>query len=697
MHPRLSAIIAAVLMILGTASFAYKTEIDNWVRDNSITVEDEEINVLGLQTNERWPVFIVDFDSGNSNWGKTEAEDLLIPYAANYFNQFTDDSTSLKIDVVEKLTIPEHGLEYYGKDFGIQRDSTSDGTHLPMELAKEVVEDHLNSLDWSKYDLDGDGWVDRLLILHTTIGQEEGGNSDRIWSHFTTFDEVIELPGDLKVGHYTMASLATGDSGFGTIIHEMLHQMGAYDLYPAHGSTNQYPWKGIGDWDIMANGNWNGGGVWPALPSASTIADISGGNHIEVETNWLNSVSGFCQGPKYILEPISEGGSSLRVPISQTEFIWIEYRDNSGYDAYLPGTGILVTYQDLTSGDFESNELNVNPDRPYLSVIEADGNSALKTGSNDGEAGDVFTNNSTFGSSGIVIRNHDGIVVQWKADVEINESAVINFSADNCRPDFFIEAPDHGVSLLPDEPIEFLMTSNEDCDLSHTLVSSDGRVLFSDTLSLIANQQQIVKMNFSRAGTTNSEVTISGTVSCLGTTFDIDTKLLTLARRPIETKFFGEIDAYRFSNIEIPIPTQGEGLQKFEMHLDGPLSRISEVEQQIDLEGEDILVLTIDPKGLLTPNMLVKGQIELIDSIGETWVIDVELKVEDKNSNGFQKLLTPGMTIATAFMLSSIWVVLGMRENKNKNQEIEQMENTTIVQLEKPVELDAWGRRMDEI
>ena len=204
-------------------------------------------------------------------------------------------------------------------------------------------------------------------------------------------------------------------------------------------------------------------------------------------------------------------------------------------------------------------------------------------------------------------------------------------------------------------------------------------------------------MNFSRAGTTNSEVTISGTVSCLDTTFDIDTKLLTLARRPIETKFFGETDAYRFSKVEIPIPTQGEGLQKFEMHLDGPLSRISEVEQQIDLEGEDILVLTIDPKGLLTPNMLVKGQIELIDSIGETWVIEVELKVEDKNSNGFQKLLTPGMTIATAFMLSSIWVVLGMRENKNKKQEIEQIENTTIVQLENPVELDAWGRRMDEI
>ena len=31
-----------------------------------------------------------------------------------------------------------------------------------------------------------------------------------------------------------MASLQTGTSGIGTIIHEMLHQMGAIDLYPVH-------------------------------------------------------------------------------------------------------------------------------------------------------------------------------------------------------------------------------------------------------------------------------------------------------------------------------------------------------------------------------------------------------------------------------------------------------------------------------
>ena len=259
MDPRISATIAGVLMLLGTISFAYNSEIDSWVRDNSIVIEDDEVTTLGLQTEEYWPVLIVDFEGGNSNWGKSEAEDILIPEASNYFDQFTNYNSNVQIDIIDKITIPEFGMEYYGKDYGIQRDSSSDGTHLPMILAKEVVQDQMNNVDWGKYDLNDDGWVDRLLILHTSIGQEEGGNSNRIWSHFTTFDEVLNLPNDIKAGHYTMASLGTGDSGFGTIIHEMLHQMGAYDLYPAHGSVNQYSWKGVGDWDIMANGNWNGG------------------------------------------------------------------------------------------------------------------------------------------------------------------------------------------------------------------------------------------------------------------------------------------------------------------------------------------------------------------------------------------------------------------------------------------------------
>ena len=86
-----------------------------------------------------------------------------------------------------------------------------------------------DSIDWSKYDLDNDGTVDRLMILHTAIGQETGGDSNRIWSHFAMFQKPIDLPNGIKSPHYAMASIGSGSSGFGTAMHEMLHQMGAYD------------------------------------------------------------------------------------------------------------------------------------------------------------------------------------------------------------------------------------------------------------------------------------------------------------------------------------------------------------------------------------------------------------------------------------------------------------------------------------
>ena len=158
----------------------------------------------------------------------------------------------------------------YGRD-DAGKDTGADGTFLPSLLAEEVVQRVRQDIDWSKYDLNGDGAIDRFMILHTTKGQEENpGLSNRIWSHYTSFEEPIDLGSGTTIGHYTMASLQTGTSGIGTIIHEMLHQMGAVDLYPVHDEVNSQSWKGPGDWDIMASGNWNGADDGRPCPSVRT-------------------------------------------------------------------------------------------------------------------------------------------------------------------------------------------------------------------------------------------------------------------------------------------------------------------------------------------------------------------------------------------------------------------------------------------
>ena len=701
MHPRVNAVIAVVLLLIGVLSLTFEERIDEWVKDNSIEIEKEEIDLLSLQEKENWPVLIVDFDAGNSNWGKVEADGLLIPRASDYFNQLTSSTTELEIDVYSTKTIPEYSMEHYGSDIGIQRDSSSDGTHLPMLLAKEVVNDQMEKVDWNKYDLDDDGWVDRLLILHTEIGQEEGGNSNRIWSHFTTFDDAIDLPDGLKVGHYTMASLGTGESGFGTMMHEMLHQLGAYDLYPSHGSINQHPWKGVGDWDIMANGNWNGGGKWPAIPTASTVSEIGGNTSIDVDMDWMYSGSQDCIGPRFIMDSISRGGSSLKIQLSDTEFLWIEYRDDFGFDSYLPGSGILVTQQDLSAGDFEDNELNANPNRPYLIVVEADGNNALRTGVNDGEESDLFSNGTSFGNSGTLIRNHDGLLIQWTANVEITENVYVNFTSSNCLSKFTIDAPNYGASLLPNEPISITVLSEINCELDISLSGSDGRVLYTNTTNVVSNQMTNVELYFSSQGNSNSESLVSGIIECGNSTQDIETKVLTLARRPIQSTVISDIDSYSTSKISITIESEGSGMQRFSTEVDGPLSRIASVESRIDLVGDDEIILTIDPNGLLSPNMLVKGEIIIYDTVGEKWIIEVELTAQNDDANGFQKLTTPGRAIGIASILASLWVILGIREKGKPQPE----ENVNEIQINDQVntqlsingqEMDAWGRPLDE-
>ena len=42
----------------------------------------------------------------------------------------------------------------------------------------------------------------------------------------------------------------------GVLVHEMLHQMGAVDLYDVHSDAPTRNWHGLGDWDVMASGNW---------------------------------------------------------------------------------------------------------------------------------------------------------------------------------------------------------------------------------------------------------------------------------------------------------------------------------------------------------------------------------------------------------------------------------------------------------
>ncbi|MDG1555010.1 MAG: M6 family metalloprotease domain-containing protein, partial [Candidatus Poseidoniaceae archaeon] len=431
MSPRFGVPILVALLLASSWAFTNNDTVEQWVSENTIVVQEQEVPLLQLQEQERWLVLVIDFENSpaTESTGPTQAELLLNDIAREYLSQLSGSNTQLHIDVSPRVTRASGTLADYGSDTNGNRDMDSNGQFLPMKLAEEAVIDQMNYADWDEYDLNDDGMVDRLLILHTSKGQEESpGQTSNIWSHFTRFDTSIEVENGIDVGHYTMASIRTGSSGMGTILHEMMHQMGAMDLYPVHEAGHLNDWQGIGDWDIMASGNWNGGGVWPALPTSASLELIGANRTQTMDLTWPSSAQVPCVGPTISMKGMSENGTSLKVPLTEYESVWIEYRSNSGFDQHLPGSGILVTYQDRSVGDEEQNELNRDPDQPWLTVIEADGRTDLRNGVNSGEVSDVFQNGSSFGAEGVLIYDHDGFLVPWVATVEINITVEIRFT-----------------------------------------------------------------------------------------------------------------------------------------------------------------------------------------------------------------------------------------------------------------------------
>ena len=532
-----------IFLLLTAAVFSFVNDdfVEDWLKNNSITIQNDDSDILSIQEIENWPVVIVDFNGRNTNQAAAinDAEDMLIPHADDYFSQLSGGEVSVNVDVHQVMVTATGSLSAYGSDNGVERDSSSDGTHLPMILAEEVVTSTRKSINWNKYDLNGDGTVDRLLILHTTIGQESGGNSNRIWSHFTTFENPVDLGDELSVSHYAMASLGSKSDGFGTAMHEMLHQMGAYDLYPSDGQQTSI-WKGVGDWDIMASGNWNDDGKTPSLPMSSTLATIGLSNYVTVDFNWVEQ-GGYCSADSIFFSPQDMAKIDYRIPIGQGEYVWIEYRGGNQYDQQLPGTGILVSYQDTTIDGYDDNELNINNKRPYLKVIEADGDNELLNGGNEGQSSDIFRNGSSFGNTGIEIRNHDGVLVNWYAEVVISNQIEILFKVDNCDSSFHLDLPNHAVTVLPNEPIPIIASSSLDCTIQNGLTSTDGRLVSISPNQIQQNVDTMMSVTFNSAAQPNSMTRLVGTVTCGSQLRDIDIEILSLSIIPKNSTFISTI------------------------------------------------------------------------------------------------------------------------------------------------------------
>lgn len=314
----------------------------------------------------------------------------------DYFKAQSHGLFELDFDVAGICQL-QHTYAYYGKN------SNDNDVRAGQMVAEACLWAHEHGTDFSKYDWDGDGEVDQVFVLYAGHGEASyDKDPDTIWPHMhylsaSDYGKSLSLDG-VTVDTYACSSELNGDGnldGIGTFCHEFSHCMGFPDLY----DTSYAGWFGMGDFDLMCSGSYNGDSKCPAGYSAYEKAEcgwltLKDMTNIEQETSIVGVQPMSADGDAYIIK--NKG--------HEDEYYILENRQKTGWDSYLPASGLMITHVDYdadiwdwnmpnTSGKYEDANGNTKTnDHQRLTIFRAG-----KSTDEYGDASDLYpygSNNS---------------------------------------------------------------------------------------------------------------------------------------------------------------------------------------------------------------------------------------------------------------------------------------------------------------
>lgn len=314
----------------------------------------------------------------------------------DYFKAQSHGLFELDFDVAGICQL-QHTYAYYGKN------SNDNDVRAGQMVAEACLWAHEHGTDFSKYDWDGDGEVDQVFVLYAGHGEASyDKDPDTIWPHMhylsaSDYRKSLSLDG-VTVDTYACSCELNGDGnldGIGTFCHEFSHCMGFPDLY----DTSYAGWFGMGDFDLMCSGSYNGDSKCPAGYSAYEKAEcgwltLKDMTDVEKET----SIAG--------VQPMSADGDAYIIKNKghEDEYYILENRQKTGWDSYLPASGLMITHVDYdadiwdwnmpnTSGKYEDANGNTKTnDHQRLTIFRAG-----KSTDEYGDASDLYpygSNNS---------------------------------------------------------------------------------------------------------------------------------------------------------------------------------------------------------------------------------------------------------------------------------------------------------------
>lgn len=312
--------------------------------------------------------------------------------ARDYFSDNSMGAFSPQFDVVGPYKLPKT-MKYYGEN------DADDYDKNPVQMIVDAcAKADSAGVDFSIYDTDNDGIVDNVFVYYAGHNEAEWANENTVWPHRWAIYPTSMYSG----GNYdgTLASITfdgkrimdyactselrgstgTNMAGIGTFTHEFGHVIGLADMYP----TNNFEHFTLSDWNIMDSGAYLNEGRTP--PSYNAF------ERFQLGFLTPELLTGSIVGKT--LEPLGSSNKAYLISASDyhnlnganpdpKEFFLLENRQNTGWDAFLPGKGMLIHRINYNQSDWDYNQPNNNPLKMGVQLMPADGIASDATLSGD--------------------------------------------------------------------------------------------------------------------------------------------------------------------------------------------------------------------------------------------------------------------------------------------------------------------------
>ena len=294
----------------------------------------------------------------------------------NSMGQFVPNFT-----VVGPYTLSQNQLYYAGN----AEDTGEDANPRAMiKEACQLAKGANPGLDFSRYDNDGDGFVDNCYVIYAGYSEASTANPNDMWPHsWTMGDDVFEIDG-VKIDEYSCSAELVGMpgapeeptmDGIGTFTHEFGHILGLKDMYDTDDYTNGY---GVdpGAYSLYASGSYNNDSRTPPCLMAFE----------RFQMGWIDTNTGLTElkDPEDVeLDNISTNKARYinaqpdRDVATGVEWFILENRQQTGWDSYIPAHGLLITHFDYTQESYAEywsvNGPNNNAKHRCMYIKAADG------------------------------------------------------------------------------------------------------------------------------------------------------------------------------------------------------------------------------------------------------------------------------------------------------------------------------------